>query len=113
MSRPKRSILAQFRTGILPLKVETGRFQQLPVEDRTCDFCLGSQIEDEKHFLFGCSLYNSIRDPLFGKVCVMYPEFSTLHPTDKIELLMFKTPGMLANFIFDAYNKRKETMYNL
>ena len=113
MSRPKRSILAQFRSGILPLKVETGRFQQIPVEDRTCNFCSGLEIEDEKHFLFDCCLYNSLRDTLFEKVCILYPEFSALHTTDKVELLMLKTPDLLANYIFDAFNMRKETMYNL
>ena len=113
LSRPKRSMLAQFRTGILPLKVETGRFQQLPVEDRTCDFCSGSQIEDERHFLFDCSLYMSARKTLFDEVRTVYPDFDNLDSNDKMELLMVKTPAMLANFIFDAYNKRKETIYNV
>ena len=113
MCHAKRSIIAQFRLSIRPLKIETGRFQQLPVEDRTCNFCLGSEIEDEKHFLFDCCLYNSLRDTLFSRVCALYPEFSAFQIIDKIELLMIKTPDLLANFIFDAYNKRKEKMYNL
>ena len=37
--RHHRSILAQFRCGILPLKVETGRYQSIPIELRLCVLC--------------------------------------------------------------------------
>ena len=50
MSRKQRSLLAQTRAGILPLKVETGRFRnikdpltgnmrRMKIEERTCDIC--------------------------------------------------------------------------
>ncbi len=32
----KRSLLAQFRMGVLPLAIETGRFKSIPVEERVC-----------------------------------------------------------------------------
>ena len=39
MCKYLRSILAQFRCGILPLRIETGRYHGEPVEDRLCKLC--------------------------------------------------------------------------
>ena len=59
LSTDMRSVLAQLRCGILPLKIETGRFSSpfIPAERRICDVC-HKEIEDEVHFLFKCPLYN-------------------------------------------------------
>ncbi len=38
-SRRKHSLLAQFRMGILPLAIETGRFKGINVCERYCKFC--------------------------------------------------------------------------
>ena len=32
LSRSERSLMAQFRSGVLPLRIETGRFRHEPVE---------------------------------------------------------------------------------
>ena len=50
VNRAHRSILAQFRNGILPLKIETGRYTQIPIE--LCILCNEDQIENECQFLF-------------------------------------------------------------
>ena len=50
MSKHKRSLMAQFLTGILPLKIETGRFKKirdtssgklrcLNSQERICEMC--------------------------------------------------------------------------
>ena len=51
ISRDQRSILAQFRAGVLPLKVETGQFTApyTHLENRICEVC-HQEVEDEKHF---------------------------------------------------------------
>ncbi len=36
--RGQRSIMAQFRSGILPLSIETGRYTYIPEELRLCIF---------------------------------------------------------------------------
>ena len=51
VNRGYRSVLAQFRTGVLPLAVETGRFNNIPIEYRLCTFCHENVLEDEIHFL--------------------------------------------------------------
>ena len=66
--RYKRSLLAQFRTGVLPLRIETGRFhltkdpvtklyRKLNIEERTCLICNSNAIEDEV-------LYNNVKSEI-------------------------------------------------
>ena len=52
INRTRRSALAKFRCGILPLSVETGRFNAIPLEFRLCVFCDDNVVEDEYHFFF-------------------------------------------------------------
>ena len=44
--------MAQFRLGIIPIEVEIGRYQSIPLENRICKLCKLNQIKDEKHVLF-------------------------------------------------------------
>ncbi len=58
MSRPERSLLAQLGIGVLPLKIETGRYNNVTVvEDRICELC-DLDIEDENHFVCSCPIYS-------------------------------------------------------
>ena len=67
-NRKKRSILAQFRYSILPLSIETGRFQDIPIEYRYCLFCDDNLIESEYHFILHCTFYNELRFDFFNRV---------------------------------------------
>ena len=58
LSRQKRSYLAQFRCGFLPLRVETGHFKNEPLSERKCTFCDQESVEDEFHFILHCPKYN-------------------------------------------------------
>ena len=37
--RDKRSLMVQFRLGVLPLKKETAQYLNQPISERFCDFC--------------------------------------------------------------------------
>ena len=56
-----RSIIAKLRCGILKLKVETGRFTNMPLADRICDLCDTGFVEDEIHFVCVCPKYMNER----------------------------------------------------
>ena len=58
LSSSERSAMAQFRFGILPLNIGTGRFRNQALDERLCTLCEFNEIEDESHFLFQCSLYD-------------------------------------------------------
>ena len=61
VSRYQRSLLSQLKFGILPLKIETDRYQGIPLEERLCKLCNSNSIENELHFMFDCSALNEIR----------------------------------------------------
>ena len=52
---------------MLPLKIETGRFLGLNVEDRLCQVCDQNAVENEIHFLLHCTLYDDLRRAMIVK----------------------------------------------
>ncbi len=66
--RKRRSLLAQFRLGILLLHIETGRFRNMKLEERLCCICNTNVIEYEQHFAYVCNEYSQLREIMFSKV---------------------------------------------
>ncbi len=64
IDRYEKSLLSQLRYGILPLRVETGRFVNEKHCDRICTLCNSGSVEDQIHFLFYCNLYDIQREDL-------------------------------------------------
>ncbi len=56
----ERSLISQLRLGILPIRIETVRYSNLPVpeQQRICLSCDSNQVANELHFLFHCHLYD-------------------------------------------------------
>ena len=104
ISRSQRSLLAQFRMGILPLNIETGRYFRKVLNERLCLVCDQSAIEDEHHFLLYCPLYNIER----ANLCKLIPNFSQLIPDEQLCLLMNLKSKYIAKFIENIWNKRKK-----
>ena len=62
-----RSLLAKFRCSNFGLHIETGRYTNIPHEERLCPYCklVGKYfIENEIHVLFICKLYDDVRNKL-------------------------------------------------
>ena len=111
--RRKRSLISQFRCGILPLKVETGRFSQIPLEFRLCTFCSLDKIEDEFHFFFDCNFYSDFRIEFYDKIIDIYPYFPNLNNSDRLKLCMNNVLIKdTANFISKCVEKRNKALYN-
>ena len=112
--RAHLSILAQFRFGILPLAVETGRYNDIPIEYRLCEFCSYNVLEDETHFMFYCSFYDDLRSILLLKIIEKCPEFYFLSLEEKYKLLMSNDfVKYTAQFLFDSYQRRRNKKYML
>ena len=70
----QRQLVSMLRMGVLPLRIETGRYEAckvvgskgVPVEFRVCKCCSLCKVEDEIHFLFECPLYS----PLYALACL-------------------------------------------
>ncbi|CAC5397264.1 unnamed protein product [Mytilus coruscus] len=59
-----RRAYSQFRCSVAPIRVETGRYESLPIDQRTCFVC-DDNIETEEHALNECPLYGDLRDELY------------------------------------------------
>ena len=57
LGKKQRSAIRKCRCGTAPIRLETGRYEGLPVHDRVCPYCL-DVIEDEYHVLCECPLYD-------------------------------------------------------
>ena len=77
--RHHRRLLAQLRTGSLQLHIETGRWSNLNLQDRTCKLCDSESIEDELHFLIQCSHYDDLRSSLYNIVREKCPHIDLEH----------------------------------
>ena len=94
----KRSILAQFRLGILPLNIETcryklikdnqGKFRKTKPEERLCLVCNAGLTEDETHFLLECTCYNQMRQKLFQIASIKNENFMSLEKDNKLKYLI-------------------------
>ena len=112
----------QFRAGILPLRIETGRFhvksdtengnvRHLQVEERTCQMCNSHEIENEFHFLLVCPFYNDYRANLFNSIRVSH-EFNTMTMDEKFIFLNKMYKKNLAKYICLSWERRKSILYN-
>ena len=102
-----RSIFAQFRTGILPIRLETGRFsnildeetglfRKLQSSERLCQICGNNEVEDEKHFLMDCKEYENERKILFDYCTSSFPNFGNLsHDEQFVFLLTYEWKNLI------------------
>ena len=63
MPRAYRSAYAKFRCGVAPIRLETGRYERLEVNNRLCPLC-EEDVEDEYHVLLKCKFHQEQRDYL-------------------------------------------------
>ncbi len=111
-SRYSRSLFAQFRHGILPLRIETGRYKNLPLEERLCELCNIGAVEDEKHFLCECIIYVKPRIQLYDKATIINPSFSHFDNEEKLIFLMKKCWKEVSIYIQCAWKIRQNCLYN-
>ena len=109
--REQRSLTAQLRFGILPLRVETGRFANVQLENRICEICDQNVIEDECHFLFECVKYADIRSTWEMEVRNQCKEMDFLNLEDQLAVLFNLLPRSTAKFITKCFHARKCQLY--
>ena len=69
------SASANFRCGVKPLRIETGIYENKPLEESNCPFC--DEVESEIHVIFKCNLYDDFRAELFSKAVIVNPDFNS------------------------------------
>ena len=107
---PSRKALVRFRISSHQLRIETGRYEKIPRDERICYFCTGNKIEDENHFLLDCKAYSQIRDTFFSKLETKIPDFKSLSHDTLISLLMNSSDYLincqLVSFISQCFELR-------
>lgn len=106
LERNQRSILAQLRTGVLPLHVETGRFENKKLEDRKCKLCNTDAVEDEFHFLFHCSHYENLRQVFYNEI-----PLGEIVDEDRLKTLFTSYSRKFSKYVCNLFNKRKDCLY--
>ena len=104
-NRLERSLLAQIRSGTLPLNIELGRFRNIEIENRICTLCKNNVIEDEFHFIMLCPAYDDCRSTMFHNI--MSPDFTNLSLDDKFIHLMKNESKLVGKFLKAAWEIRK------
>ena len=69
-----RHVMTRLRGGTNELRIETGRYpitnrdRRLEIHERICLLCLSGEIEDEKHIVLNCTVYEDLRKKMFDVV---------------------------------------------
>ena len=79
------SFFCQFRSGILPLAIETGRYRNVPTDERLYEICNLNLVEDEIHFLCFCPRYQELRAELYQNVLSLYCLFPLYTDTENFD----------------------------
>ena len=69
-----RKVLTRLRCGVNELRIHTGRFDGLEVDQRVCRLCADG-IEDERHFLLTCEQYQDGRVQLWQTIDRLVSEY--------------------------------------
>ena len=111
ITRYQRSLMAQFRLGILPLEIEVGRYRNIPLSNRVCHMCAANVVEDEIHFLCECASYSEYRLILFSNAEQTDPDFSSFDLIDKFVHIMSNHQKSVIKFLTNAVFKRINSRY--
>lgn len=112
-NRAHRGALAKFRSGTAPIRIETGRYNGLPLKDRHCFNC-SNVVEDEIHVLLHCPCYNTIRKEVLAEACRLNRIFIYLNDRDKIVYLLShpEIAVLSAKTCFSILGRRRNGLYN-
>ena len=103
--------ISKFRVSSHRLRIETGRYENLPIEERLCVYCTGEHIDDEIHLLTECKYHNEERKLLFECAKQNIPGFSELQDSKDIFIQIMSTHIKsvlicLGKFLYSCFKKR-------
>ena len=113
LPRNHRSAMAKFRCGVAPIRLETGRYENIEENDRVCFNC--NQVENEMHVILHCPVYNDLRDVLFQHVNNVLQIFNQSNDTEKLNVIL-SHPELVrpaAKFCDQVLSRRKFLLYDV
>ncbi len=108
-----RSSFSKFRFGVAPIRLETGRYEHLPVDQRLCEFCNDNAVEDELHVILKCTFYDDLREELFEAAENINNNFMNLSDTDKFSFLFSNCNivKLCAKSCYNILSRRSSYLY--
>ena len=101
-----KQVLVEFRGGLLDLRANSGRFENILLEDRICNL-YNREIETEYHFLFICGFNDSIRKQFLPAYFFNYPEMKFKYLMD-LNDVQLKTS--ICKYLIEALKLRAELL---
>ena len=107
-----RRALAQFRCGTAPLRVETGRYEGLALNQRLC-YCCETETEDELHVITKCPAYDDLRMDLYNKCAELSIDFITFTDIQKMCFILSNesVSKTSSRILYNILLKRRSTIY--
>lgn len=110
LSKLERSHMAQLRSGILPLRIETGQYVGEPPNERLCTLCTQQEIENKLHFVLDCPFYNQYRTEILGEQ-LLSPALLNRDRQYVFTYLMSHKFRQLSKFVVKAFRIRRQSLY--
>ena len=126
LSFVQRRVIAKVRTGCLPLRLETARYERprIPAEERYCHACHAREysnkepvnehefVETEFHFIFLCKLYENLRENWMSRI--QTPDNFDLLPVGEKISVIFNAQNVksTAQFLIHSFDLRSKTIHN-
>ena len=110
LTRHHRSLVSKLMCGILPLEVETGRYQGVKREKRLCRVCGGKTTETEYHFLFKCKRLHKKRKKMPAHLRQVITDLKRPHE----KLAVWFQEGNLklfAEYLATLFEARQQVLY--
>ena len=99
-----------FRISAHKLEIEVGRYKNIPALNRICKVCSSGEVEDERHLIFSCNKYSSLRQSFFTETQKICKNFSTLTQDAQFFWLMNNESEdviiLFSNCIYDCFKNR-------
>ncbi len=111
IDRYEKALLSQLRYGILPLRVETGRYVGENHDDRICTLCDSNIVEDQIHFVFHCKKYKNFREELNNKAKQRLDNWDDLQDIEKLIYMFDNMTRVFAKYIRNIFILRRDTLY--
>jgi hypothetical protein len=104
----QRKFLAKLRLGVLPIRIETGRYERprKSEAERVCKQCSIGSPECELHFLIQCPRHTLLRTTFYSKITD--ETFPNMTDSEKFKFILNQPTiaKISSQFIIDAFDNR-------
>ena len=106
----KQVLVNKFRGGLLDLRANSGRFENIPLENRLCNIC-NREVESECHFLLVCGYCVSLRKTFLPAYFYNYPAEMKVQYLINLTDVQLKTN--ICKYLIEARKLRAELLLSM